>query len=141
MVAYKQLNATEKVVGGPLICYEPSDPNNDKKRSVLSLCIVSNDLLDFIDSLVIDEDMKFTSYRVLSTNKVVHMDHYTLLLKMKNLPVVSKFEKAAVEPASKWNTNKEGCWLTYENLTSDNNVLDSTLCISDDPAKVEKIIS
>ena len=58
----------------------------------------------------------------------------------KNLPVVSKFEKAAVEPASKWNTNKEGCWLTYENLTSDNNVIDSTLCISDDPAKVEKII-
>jgi len=51
------VNASSKVIGGPFTRYDPSDPKNDFKKSVLSLCVVSNDLLKFIDSLVIDSDL------------------------------------------------------------------------------------
>ena len=134
---YTLVNATDKVIGGPYTRYEPSDPKNTDKKSVLSLCIISNSLLGYIESLVIDDAMNFTPYRVLSDSNVVYTDHYSLLLKMKDIPVSSVHKKVSSH-STRWNTNKEGGWSTYENLTAENKVLDSVLDICDDSARIEK---
>ena len=93
---YTLVNASSKVVGGPFTRYNPSDPDNESKKSILSLCIVSNDLVKFIDSLIIDKDKEFTPYRVVSNNKVVYTDHYSAMLKFKDLPIKSHIKEGKV---------------------------------------------
>ena len=72
---YSLINASEKVVGGPFTRYDPADPKTEEKKSVLSLCIVSDALFSYVDSLVVDSKMEFTPYRVIAANKVVYTDH------------------------------------------------------------------
>jgi hypothetical protein len=48
---YTLVNATNKVVGGPFTRFDPSDPENNDKKSALSLCIVSNDCSPMLTAL------------------------------------------------------------------------------------------
>ena len=137
---YTLVNGSCKVKGGPFTRYDPSEPENDIKKSVLSLCIVSNELFEFVDSLIIDKEKKFTPYRVLSSSRVVFTDHYSLLLKFKNLPTVNA--KKTSKPETIWNTKKDGGWVTYEQLTTENEVLEKVPSMSNtDPNAIEKVIS
>ena len=47
---YILVNASKKVIGGPFTRYDPSDPNNNDKKSVLELCIVSRELFIYVES-------------------------------------------------------------------------------------------
>ena len=73
---YTLVNASKKVIGGPFTRYDPSDPDNDDKKSVLSLCIVSNELFAYVDTLTIDKEKQFTPFRTISKNNVIYTDHY-----------------------------------------------------------------
>ena len=74
--------------------------------------MVSDALSSYVDSLVIDSNMEFTPYRVINANKVVYTDHYSLLVKFKDLPVMRGSCRNASKQASRWNTNREGGWQT-----------------------------
>ena len=63
---YTLVNATEKVVGGP---FTRVDPGNGQK-SILDICIVSNELYKYIEVLSIDSKREITPYRPLNRNKV-----------------------------------------------------------------------
>ena len=60
---YCLVNASDKVIGGPYTRYDPSDPDNDEKKSALELCIVSKDLFNYVESLIIDKERLFTPSR------------------------------------------------------------------------------
>ena len=120
---YILVNATKKVIGGPFTRYEPSDPENDAKKSVFSLCIVSCELFEYIESLTIDKDKNITPYRTLSKNKKTSTDHYTMIVLFKNIPL--KLAKTVgCHKVIRWNTNKEGGWKAYKQMTSCNAVLE-----------------
>ena len=118
-------------MGGPFTRYNPSDPDNESKKSILSLCIVSNDLVKFIDSLIIDKDKEFTPYRVVSNNKVVYTDHYSAMLKFEDLPIKSHIKEGKVRKVSRSNTKKDDGWKTYKELTSENQVLEGVASLCD----------
>ena len=121
---YILVNATKKAIGGPFTRVDPSDPLNDEKKSVLVLCIVSKDLFPYIESLVIDKERKFTPFRPVSKQKVTYTDHYSLLLTFKNLLLYARDINGG-KKVKRWNTNKEGGWEAYKELTKDNLVLKS----------------
>ena len=39
---YCLVNATDKCTGGPFTCYDPAAPDDEKRKYVLDLCIVSS---------------------------------------------------------------------------------------------------
>ena len=79
---YKLINGTEVEQGGPYTRYDPSSPNDDEKKSILDLFIVSKNLCKYIDNLYIDKDLKFTPAN--PTNKrLIFTDHYSCLLTLK----------------------------------------------------------
>jgi len=82
---YALVNSSEVTIGGPYTRYDPSDPENEGKKSILDLCIVSNDLLPHVESLTIDKEKRFTPYRVVGHGKVVYTDHYSLKLHLQHL--------------------------------------------------------
>ena len=82
---YILVNSSNLSSGGPYTWYDPSDPKNDSKKSILDLCLVSEDLFLHVESLTIDQDLQFTPYRVIGQNKVTFTDHYSLKLVLKNL--------------------------------------------------------
>ena len=49
---YELVNSSEKVINGPYTHYSPESPNNDTKKSVLDLFIVSTGLSKHVDSPV-----------------------------------------------------------------------------------------
>ena len=48
---YTLLNATDKVVNGPFTRYDKSDPENEDKKSLLDIVVISTELLKFIEKL------------------------------------------------------------------------------------------
>ena len=60
---YILVNATEKAVGGPYTRYDPADPTSEAKKSALDLCIVSLELFNYVEKLVIDKTFTFTPFR------------------------------------------------------------------------------
>ena len=52
---YVLVNATKKAVGGPYTRYDLADPTCESKKSALDLCVVSIELFDYIEKLVIDK--------------------------------------------------------------------------------------
>ena len=50
------VNSSSKVKGGPFTRYDPADPQNKDKKSVLDLCIVSKVLVDYIEEFSIDKE-------------------------------------------------------------------------------------
>ena len=115
---YTLVNATDKTVGGP---FTRIDPSNEESKSALDLVVVSNGLLKYVDSVVIDKERLFTTARPVSKCKVNYTDHYSLLL---TLSLPSGKTKRLKNQTTMWNTNREGGWELYENLTTENRVLE-----------------
>ena len=113
------VNGTNKVKGGPFTRYDPSDPNCDEKKSCLDLFIISKELLKYVDKLIIDNKFTMTPCRPISKKKVVYPDHYASLLTFKDIPLKSE-QKVGGPKYTIWNTNKEGGWEKYKEMTEDN---------------------
>ena len=77
-----------------------------------------------MEKLTIDNKLAFTPGRVISKTKIVYPDHYSLILKFTNIPVRPR-KKVAGQKYSTWNTNKEGSWDKYKELTECNGKLDA----------------
>ena len=118
---YLLLNALEKARGGPYTRYDPADPNDNDKKSVLDLVIVSSELKNYVATLEIDKNMCFTPSRPVSKG-LRHSDHYALLLVLKNLPANQR-TKTYAKSIVRWNTNKPGGWERYFALASESKKL------------------
>ena len=92
---YCLVNATEKCTGGPFTWYDPAAPEYDAQNSVLDLCIVSQDLYKYVESLKIDNKMEFTPHRPVSNHKKVYTDHYAMRLVLEGIPLVSRKQRTA----------------------------------------------
>ena len=121
--SYELVNASDKVIGGPYTRADPSDPNEDSKKSVLDICIISKELSKYVKSLEIDRDKKFTPHYAISSNELTFTDHYSLLLTFSNLPLLEK-QPFVGRKSVRWNTNKVGGWEDYKTLTDSNHKLD-----------------
>ena len=96
---------------GPYTRYDPKDPDNPDKKSVLDYIIVSASLVKYIDKLVIDTDHRFTPSRSVK-GSLKYPDHYALMLMIKQIPM----KKTQIIPPRKeivWNTRKKDDWEKY----------------------------
>ena len=108
------VNTLPLTTGGPYTRQCPNDPNS---KSVLTLAIVSNDLLPYIESFHIDSERKFSPRRVLKrkTGTVsVFSDHFTTELVLKNLPNIPRKKRT-----HDWLYKKPGGWEKYFNMTKE----------------------
>ena len=112
-----------KVEGGPFTRYDPSKPNDEGRKSCLELVIVSRNLFKYVDKLIIDKKLALTPGRVISQTKIIYPDHYSLILKFKNIPLKPQKSLAGAK-YSTWNTNKEGGWAKYKDITEENSKID-----------------
>ena len=129
------LNAAKVSTGGP---FTRVDPVNESCLSLLDLCIVSRDLFPYVESFTVDNDRKSTPCRAISKTKVKYSDHFSLIIKFVNLPLRNK-RTVGEKKIVRWNTNRNGGWLKYKELTSGNSVLDSLAKVSnEDPKKMMK---
>ena len=119
---YLLVNNSDKCVGGP---FTRVDPANGKSKSCLSLVIISAGLDEYVEELKIDDKRQYTPHRAVKKDgKLVFTDHYGLLFKLKNIPMKVKSLKITKDTVV-WNTNKEGGWEKYHDLTSDSRELES----------------
>ena len=119
---YHLVNNSLKCAGGPFTRVDPSDKNN---KSCLSLVIISAGLEEYVDELKIDNKQHFTPHRAIKKNgKLVFTDHYGMLFKLKNIPLRLKSPPTPNETVI-WNTNKEGGWKRYLDLTTDSKELEA----------------
>ena len=132
---YVLINTTKVVTNGPNTRYSPEDPNDENKKSMLTLVIVSKQLLGHVDELYIDNDLKFTPFRVINKNKRVYTDHYAVKLTFKELPIKRK-EKRKGKKYLQWNTNKDNGWSKYHELTSNNAKLETLNLFANNPELV-----
>ena len=91
---------------------------------MLELCIISKELVIHVDILTIDKDRLFTPFRPISKTKLVFTDHYSLKLVFKNIPMKPTKEVAG-RKVIRWNTNKEGGWTAYTEMTTNNAKLEA----------------
>ena len=63
---YILINNLDIVQGGP---WTWQDRKDNRRKSCLDLCIISISLLPYINSVVVDKDLKFTPRRVIKTKK------------------------------------------------------------------------
>ena len=119
---YVLVNATEKAEGGPFTRYDPSDPKNDNLKSCLDLAIVSKNLFRYVEKLIIDKRLALTPGRAISKSKLVYSDHYALILKFKDIPLRQEQNLAGPRYIT-WNTNKEGGWDVYKEITDEDSKL------------------
>ena len=102
-------------MNGPFMRYDKSDPNNNEKKSLLDLVVVSTDLLKYIERLEVDKELKWTPSRG-SKGILKHSDHYALLLTFKDVPM-SKSKPAACKKERIWNTRCKNGWNVYKEKT------------------------
>ena len=136
---YICLNNSKKAVGGPFTRFDPCFPDKTENMSCLSLVIVSRDLEPFIEKLEIDSLRKFAPVRPISKTKSISSDHFPLILTF-----VANFntKKITKKPGSytMWNTNKEGGWDCYKELTDDHDIFEKVLNDDDDDTKVSNTV-
>ena len=142
---YVILNDTDKSSGGPYTRYSPEDPNNEKKKSTLDLVVVSKNLYEYVEKIVIDKDLKITPYRAISKTRLCYTDHYALIVIFKNLPRKTEINRKQYNPVI-WNTNKKGAWKKYFEKTDVNMELDKAVEDAGDDAndlsrKINKILT
>ena len=109
------VNSLEMVEGGPWTWESRSDPT---KKSCLDLVMVSENLVSYISSLLVDTKRDYAPFRVAKKKgriTMVRSDHYTLVLKLKNLP---KRNMLKVKQ-SHWNLKKPNGWENYEAMTEE----------------------
>ena len=136
---YICLNNSKKAVGGPFTRFDPCFPDKTENMSCLSLVFVSRDLEPFIEKLEIDSLRKFAPVRPISKTKSISSDHFPLILTF-----VANFstKKITKKPGSytMWNTNKEGGWDCYKELTDDHDIFEKVLNDDDDDTKVSNTV-
>ena len=110
------VNGSDKAHGGP---YTRVDPGNDKKTA-LDLCIVSKELYKYVDSLIIDKDRNFTPYRSVNKKSVKYTDHYSVLISFKDIPLTNTVVSS--KSIVRWNTNRDGGWNKFKEMTENNRV-------------------
>ena len=108
----------------PYTRVDPADPDNDSKKSVLDLIIMSRELFCHVDKVTVDKERKFTPSHTLKRNKVTYPDHYAILISFKDIP------KKNIKPKKppkivRWNTNKKNGWERYAQETTNNLVLNN----------------
>ena len=106
---YVLINATDKVKNGPFTRSYVQHPDDKSKKSVHDLVIMSKDLVQFVDELVIDEERKMTPYRN-SKGILKYPDHYAILVKIVNIPRKKDPEKMAAKKVVTWNLAKVNEW-------------------------------
>ena len=105
----------EIVKGGPFTRKDPATGN----ESCLDLCIVSRELLPYVQNLEIDSLRKMAVARAVKIGKkyqIVYSDHFTCLLTLSNLP---RRQEAKETKKVVWNLAKEGAWDKYKMLTDE----------------------
>ena len=118
------LNSLQTVVNGPWTRYDPSDPEDENKKSVLDLVIISKNMEKYFDSMVIDSNLENTPCRVKSKSKIVYTGHYSMLVSFKNIPLKGEKVKNGIREVI-WNTKREGGWIRYKEDTNQNQRLES----------------
>jgi hypothetical protein len=101
------------VKGGPFTREDPATGN----LSCLDLCVVSRELLPYVDNLVIDSKREMAVARAVKMGKkfkMVYSDHFTCLLTFNNLP---RRQEAKETKQVVWNLAKEGGWDQYKILS------------------------
>ena len=96
---YILVNNTEKCSGGPFTRFDPSDPSNENKMSCLELVILDEELFDFVHEMTIDRNKIFTPHRPVGKGKLRYTDHFSIILRFKNIPekkIVKKCQTKAV---------------------------------------------
>ena len=94
----------EIVKGGPFTRRDPATGN----QSCLDLCIISRELLPYVQNLVIDSGREMAVSRAVKLGrkyKLVFSDHFTCLLTFANLP---RRKEAKEAKKVVWNLAKEG---------------------------------
>ena len=109
---YVVVNSLECVEGGPFTRFDPSDPTNNTKKSVLDLAIISKNLVQYVNKFKIDQNLEWTPSRS-RKGSLKHPDHYAILLELKGIPM----KPPIVFPGrkiTKWNTRKKEGWEKYK---------------------------
>ena len=144
---YFLANNTPEAVGGPFTREEPADahlPWERRRKSCLDLVLISTNLKPFYSSLLIDSKRIITPKRVMmKRGKLIEKptDHYSLVLKLKNLPRSGHQQKKEV----RWNLMKPGGWLRYKELSDDKAeaiskvVENRDLTVAEAAARIDKI--
>ena len=83
---YTLVNAMNKTVGGPFTFYDRSDSDNNEKKLLLDIVIVSSILTQYIDKFEIHSKLEWTPCRSDKGN-IKYTDPYSLLLTIKNIPM------------------------------------------------------
>ena len=129
---YVLVNSSDKAINGPFTRYDPSEPKNDEKKSVLDLVIISKNIEKYLDKMVIDKDLKFTPYRSKAKDKkLIYTDHYAIVLNFKDIPVSSTKKVQNGTRRVIWNTNKEKGWANYFKETNENKILEKVKAMDD----------
>ena len=82
--------------------------------------IISEDLYECVDQLIIDSEGNFVMERPVHENgkfKMVKTDHHTLILKLTNIP--RRDDKVKRESKTDWNLNKEDGWKDFNENSND----------------------
>ena len=91
-------------MSGPFTRVNPADPSD---KSCIDLLICSVGLRPYIQSLLIDSNGKYAMKRpviVKGRAKLIFTDHFTIILRMKNIPLAGRTKEKVVG----WNLQKEG---------------------------------
>ena len=115
---YVCLNNCDLATGGPFTRFDPSCPDNLENMSCIDLVLASNRLVKFIDKFEIDSGRKFSPIRPISKKKSITSDHFPILITFSS-DFCSKKTKVPRETFTIWNTNKEGGWNRYKEMTND----------------------
>ena len=112
-------NNTPEAVGGPFTREEPADAHLpwEKRRKKLIL-LISTNLKPFYLSLLIERKREITPKRIMmKKGKLIEKptDHYSLVLKLKNLPRSGHQQKKEL----RWNLMKPGGWTKYKELSDE----------------------
>ena len=93
------------------------------------------------NEMIIDSSLKMTPCRTTATSKLVHPDHYAMLVKFENVPMKTKVVKNGVREVI-WNTHKVGGWERYHAETDVNRKLESVMLLKEDDVESKvKIIN
>ena len=135
---YVLVNATDKTTGGVFTRYDKSDPNDDAKKSLLDMVIVSKDLLKYIEKLEVDKSLQWTPYRVVK-GEYKFPDHYALLLVLKSIPMRQQ-NFVSNQKQIIWNTKKKMGWEIYKDMTENNDEFHKASSLKSSPDNILKVV-
>ena len=78
---------TSKVKGGPFTRIDPSEPENDDKKSCIDFIIVSSGLVKYVEEIDIDKGRQITPCHAMKNGKLTYPDHHAIVTKFRNIPL------------------------------------------------------